>query len=105
MSLSMTPMLILNGMSTDKRKKSQEKLTNNDPSFSITFFFFFSLRNDILRQHGIIPQKPPSPTPVIEEAILEAREREHENRLEDKDLDELDALEDEEDEEFLAKYR
>ncbi|EEH48887.1 uncharacterized protein PADG_04966 [Paracoccidioides brasiliensis Pb18] len=61
--------------------------------------------NDILRKHGIIPEKPPSPTPVIEEAILEAAEREHENRLENKDLDELDALEDEEDEEFLAKYR
>lgn len=58
-----------------------------------------------MRQHGIIPEKPPSPTPIIEEAILEAREREHENRLEDKDLDELDALEDEEDEEFLASYR
>ncbi|KAI2085136.1 Proteolipid protein 2 [Ophidiomyces ophidiicola] len=61
--------------------------------------------NDILRKHGIIPEKPPSPTPIIEEAILEARQREHENRLENKDLDELDALEDDEDEEFLQKYR
>ncbi|EEP80664.1 conserved hypothetical protein [Uncinocarpus reesii 1704] len=61
--------------------------------------------NDILRQHGIIPEKPPSPTPIIEEAILEARKREHENRLEDKDLDELAALEDEEDDEFLEIYR
>ncbi|EAS36459.1 phosducin family protein [Coccidioides immitis RS] len=61
--------------------------------------------NDILRKHGIIPEKPPSPTPIIEEAILDARRREHENRLEDKDLDELDALEDEEDEEFLEAYR
>lgn len=62
-------------------------------------------RNDILRKHGIIPEKPPSPTPMIEEAILEAAQREHENRLENKDLDELDALEDEEEERFLAKYR
>lgn len=62
-------------------------------------------RNDILRKHGIIPEKPPSPTPIIEEAILEAQRRAHENRLEDKDLDELDALEDEEDEEFLEQYR
>lgn len=62
-------------------------------------------RNDILRKHGIIPEKPPSPTPIIEEAILEAQRRAHENRLEDKDLDELDALEDEEDEAFLEQYR
>ncbi|KAL1995664.1 hypothetical protein VTN49DRAFT_1851 [Thermomyces lanuginosus] len=61
--------------------------------------------NDILRKHGILPEKPPSPTPLIEEAILEARRKAHENRLEDKDLDELDELEDEEDEEFLAQYR
>ncbi|KAK2734919.1 hypothetical protein FQN57_001416 [Myotisia sp. PD_48] len=61
--------------------------------------------NDILRKHGVIPEKPPSPTPIIEEAILAARQREHDNRLEDKTLDELDALEDEEDEEFLEQYR
>ncbi|KAI9733318.1 MAG: hypothetical protein M1834_003402 [Cirrosporium novae-zelandiae] len=61
--------------------------------------------NDILRKHGIIPEKPPSPTPLIEEAIIEARRLAHENRLEGKDLDELDSLEDEEDEEFLNKYR
>ncbi|KAG5303616.1 phosducin family protein [Histoplasma capsulatum var. duboisii H88] len=61
--------------------------------------------NDILRKHGIIPEKPPSPTPIIEEALLEAAQREHENRLENKTLDELDALEDEEEAEFLAKYR
>ncbi|KAL7621489.1 Proteolipid protein 2 [Parahypoxylon ruwenzoriense] len=62
-------------------------------------------RNDILRKHGIIPEKPPSPTPMIEEAILEARRIAHENRLEGKELDELDALEDEEDEAFLEQYR
>ena len=58
-----------------------------------------------MRKHKIIPEKSPSPTPLIEEAILEGRRLAHENRLEGKDLDDLDALEDEEDEEFLAKYR
>lgn len=62
-------------------------------------------RNDILRKHGVIPEKPPSPTPIIQEAILEARKQAHANRLEDKDLDELGELEDEEDEAFLEKYR
>lgn len=64
-----------------------------------------SLRNDILRKHGVIPEKPPSPTPIIQEALLEARKQAHENRLEDKDLDELNELEDDEDEAFLEKYR
>jgi hypothetical protein len=64
-----------------------------------------SSRNDILRQKGIIPEKPPSPTPQIEEAILEGRRLAHEHRLEGKDLDELDELEDLEDENFLEKYR
>lgn len=53
----------------------------------------------------MIPEKPPSPTPLIEEAILEGRRLAHENRLEGKDLDELDELEDLEDENFLEKYR
>ncbi|KAK5991177.1 Phosducin-like protein 2 [Cladobotryum mycophilum] len=61
--------------------------------------------NDILRKHGIIPEKPPSPTPMIEEAILEARKLAYENRLEGKDLDELDELEDDEDDDFLEAYR
>ncbi|KAI1158039.1 thioredoxin-like protein [Nemania serpens] len=61
--------------------------------------------NDILRKHGIIPEKPPSPTPMIEHAILEGRRIAHENRLEGKELDELDALEDDEDEAFLEQYR
>ncbi|KAF4983156.1 hypothetical protein FZEAL_1379 [Fusarium zealandicum] len=61
--------------------------------------------NDILRKHGVIPEKPPSPTPMIEEAIIEGRRLAHENRLEGKDLDELDELEDEEDEAFLEQYR
>ncbi|KAK4495047.1 hypothetical protein PRZ48_013374 [Zasmidium cellare] len=61
--------------------------------------------NDILRKHGVIPEKPPSPTPMIEEALIQARELAHENRLEGKDLDELDELEDDEDEDFLNQYR
>ncbi|KAH8170083.1 phosducin domain-containing protein [Sarocladium implicatum] len=61
--------------------------------------------NEILRKHGVIPEKPPSPTPMIEEAILEGRRLAHENRLEGKDLDELDELEDEEEEAFLEEYR
>jgi hypothetical protein len=61
--------------------------------------------NDILRKHKIIPEKPPSPTPMIQEALLQARELAHENRLEGKDLDELAELEDEEDEAFLDQYR
>lgn len=58
-----------------------------------------------MRKHGVIPEKPPSPTPMIEEAILEARKLAHENRLEGKDLDELDELEDDEDDDFLEQYR
>ncbi|CAK7262615.1 Proteolipid protein 2 [Sporothrix epigloea] len=61
--------------------------------------------NEILRKHGIIPEKPPSPTPMIEEAILEGRRLAYENRLEGKDLNELDELEDLEDEDFLNSYR
>ncbi|PHH61205.1 hypothetical protein CDD81_686 [Ophiocordyceps australis] len=61
--------------------------------------------NDILRKHGVIPEKPPSPTPLIEEALVEGRRLAHENRLEGKDIDELDELEDLEDEEFLNQYR
>lgn len=63
------------------------------------------IRNDILRKHGIIPEKPPSPTPLIEEALMEACKQTHDKRLENKGLDELDELEDEEDAEFLERYR
>ncbi|KAL1301502.1 hypothetical protein AAFC00_005745 [Neodothiora populina] len=61
--------------------------------------------NDILRKHKIIPEKPPSPTPMIQEALEEARKLAHENRLEGKDLEELAELEDDEDEDFLEQYR
>jgi hypothetical protein len=62
-------------------------------------------RNDILRKHGVIPEKPPSPTPMIQEALEEARKLAHENRLEGKNLEELDELEDLEDDDFLDSYR
>jgi hypothetical protein len=62
-------------------------------------------RNDILRKHKIIPEKPPSPTPMIQEALEEARKLAHENRLGGKDLEELAELEDDEDEDFLESYR
>ncbi|CDK28599.1 unnamed protein product [Kuraishia capsulata CBS 1993] len=61
--------------------------------------------NDILRAHGIIPQKEPDPTEELEELLQEAVQKQHENRLEGKDLDELEALEDEEDEDFLEEYK
>lgn len=61
--------------------------------------------NDILRSHGIIPERPPSPTAELEAALDAAVEAQHENRLQSKDMDELDALEDEEDEEFLNFYK
>jgi hypothetical protein len=72
---------------------------------SQTHLLILILRNDILRKHGVIPEKPPSPTPMIQEALEQARHLAHENRLEGKDLDELDALEDEEDDDFLESYR
>ncbi|CAN6648700.1 phosducin-like protein 2 [Trichomonascus vanleenenianus] len=63
--------------------------------------------NDILRAHGVIPEKPPSPTAELEQAFEEAVQKAHENRLEGKSLDELDELEEEglEDEDFVAMYR
>jgi len=42
---------------------------------------------------------------LIQEALIEAEHKAYGNRLEDKDIDELDALEDEEDESFLQQYR
>lgn len=61
--------------------------------------------NDILRAKGIIPEKPPSPTLQLEEALNDAVVKQWDNRLEGKDLDELDALEGEEDEDFLQEYK
>ncbi|OBA20569.1 thioredoxin-like protein [Metschnikowia bicuspidata var. bicuspidata NRRL YB-4993] len=61
--------------------------------------------NDILRSHGIIPERPKSPTEELEQALEEAVRRQHENRLESKTLGELAELEDEEDEDFLEEYK
>ncbi|KAL2816778.1 thioredoxin-like protein [Aspergillus cavernicola] len=61
--------------------------------------------NDILRKHGVIPEKPQDPEPLIQEALVEAERKAYANRLQDKDIDELDELEDEEDEDFLNQYR
>ncbi|QLL32643.1 hypothetical protein HG536_0D01650 [Torulaspora globosa] len=61
--------------------------------------------NDILRQKGVIPERPPSPTAQLEEALAEAIAKQHESRLEGKDISDLEELEDEEDEEFLELYK
>ncbi|GEQ69758.1 hypothetical protein JCM33374_g3432 [Metschnikowia sp. JCM 33374] len=61
--------------------------------------------NDILRSHGIIPERPKSPTEELEQALEDAVRRQHENRLENKTVAELDELEDEEDEDFLQEYK
>ncbi|ODV60032.1 Plp2p [Ascoidea rubescens DSM 1968] len=61
--------------------------------------------NDILREKGIIPQRPKSPTEDIEDAIDQAIKQQHQNRLENKTLDELDELEDIEDDAFLNSYK
>ncbi|TLD14747.1 hypothetical protein E2P81_ATG09737 [Venturia nashicola] len=61
--------------------------------------------NDVLRRHGVIPEKPPSPTAMIQEALEQARQMIHENRLEGKNLQELAELEDDEDDGFLDSYR
>ena len=61
--------------------------------------------NDILRKHQIIPEKPKDPEPLIQEALISAQQRAHENRLEDKTLSELNDLEDLEDDDFLSTYR
>ena len=42
---------------------------------------------------------------MIHEALLEAQKKAHDNRLEDKDLEALHELEDEEDDAFLDAYR
>jgi hypothetical protein len=81
------------------------QIQNGKPYQTVLRPWLKERRNDILRKHGVIPEKPPSPTPMIQEALEEARKQAHENRLEDKSLEELDELEDEEDEAFLQKYR
>ncbi|KAI5960108.1 PLP2 [Candida pseudojiufengensis] len=79
---------------------------NNDPKISVQVNPDEDTEwNDILRAHGVIPEKPPSPTQQLEEALDEAVKKQYENRLENKDLEELNELEDEEDEEFLNFYK
>lgn len=79
---------------------------NNDPKFQVQVDPNEDTEwNDILRQHGIIPEKPPSPSVELETALEEAIVKQYDNRLENKDLDELDELEDEEDEDFLNHYK
>lgn len=63
------------------------------------------LRNDILRARGILPPKEgPTEEEIFEEMDKNIREKQ-EKHLEDKTLDELDELEDEEDDRILEEYR
>lgn len=61
--------------------------------------------NDILRQHGVIPERPPSPMTQLEDALEDTLRKQQDNRLEDKNLSELEELEDEEDEAFFEFYK
>lgn len=61
--------------------------------------------NDILRAHKIIPEKGPDPDENREDLLAEARQLQHESRLDDLELDELDELEDEEDDEIVQEYK
>ncbi|CAI2163308.1 4965_t:CDS:2 [Funneliformis geosporum] len=61
--------------------------------------------NDILRSRGILPPKEgPTEEEIFEEMDKVIREKQ-EKHLEDKTLDELDELEDEEDDRILMEYR
>lgn len=62
-------------------------------------------RNDALRKHGIIPEKPPDSNDQFEEALQKAVQEAEEHRLENLNLNELAELEDDEDDEFLESYR
>ncbi|KAK9380096.1 thioredoxin-like protein [Kockiozyma suomiensis] len=66
--------------------------------------------NDILRSHGIIPERPPSPSIAIEEALERAKESAEQHRYSDKSDSELEDLEedlenDKNESEFIAQYR
>lgn len=61
--------------------------------------------NDILRDKGIIPPKESDGKEELEEMIDEAIKSNYENRLEGKDLDELEELEGLEDDDFLEMYK
>ncbi|ORY80372.1 Phosducin family protein [Protomyces lactucae-debilis] len=61
--------------------------------------------NDILRQHKIIPEKPKDPDEGRDEILAEARQLQHDSRLDDLELDELDELEDDEDDAIIMEYK
>ncbi|GMM52895.1 Plp2 protein [Starmerella bacillaris] len=63
--------------------------------------------NDILRQTGVLPPRPPSPTAEIEAAFDDAVQKAYDNRLEGKTVRELDELDEDglEDEDFIQMYR
>ena len=61
--------------------------------------------NDILRAHKIIPEKPKDPDENREELLEQARQLQHDSRLDDLELDELDELEDDEDDLVVQEYR
>ncbi|CAG8473817.1 6994_t:CDS:2 [Scutellospora calospora] len=60
--------------------------------------------NDILRERGVLPPRK-EPTEDILEAMDQAIMERQDRHLEDKTLDELDELEDEEDDRILLEYR
>ncbi|KAG9294614.1 hypothetical protein G9A89_008093 [Geosiphon pyriformis] len=61
--------------------------------------------NDILRAHGILPKKEGPTEDEILEAMDEVIAARNEKGLEERTLDELDELEDEEDDRVLFEYR
>jgi hypothetical protein len=63
------------------------------------------LRNDALRNQGILPPKLPDPNEEFEDILQQAVKEAEENRLQNLTVDELDELEDDEDDEFLESYR
>lgn len=72
---------------------------------SLLFVHQFNVRNDALRKHGILPEKPPDPNDEFEETLQRVVKEAEDNRLENLNLNELDELEDDEDEDFLESYR
>jgi hypothetical protein len=72
---------------------------------SLLFVHQFNDRNDALRKHGILPEKPPDPNDEFEETLQRVVKEAEDNRLENLNLNELDELEDDEDEDFLESYR
>jgi hypothetical protein len=71
----------------------------------IPFVYSANNRNDVLRQHRILPEKPPDPNDEFEELLQRVVKEAADNRLENLNLNEIDGLEDDEDEDFLESYR